>query len=151
MGGTNTLNLHLVLRTQTDMLVQSPESLDTHTWRQTTLYMDTVLSCLGTPILVEDPEEGVDAQQTEQKEQRDVGLHQLAQDGGQRVTALEDTVAGQSVRARLADVIERDGAQERSGVAHDQNELHDLEHRLSSVHLQEELLKHMWSFLFLKD
>lgn len=70
--------------------------------------MDKVLSCLGTPILVEDPEEGVDAQQAEQKEQRDVGLHQLAQDGGQRVTALEDAVAGQSVRARLADVTERD-------------------------------------------
>lgn len=139
MGGANALHLHLeFLRTQTDTLVQSPESLDTHTWRQTTDYMDTVLSCLWTPVLVEDPEEGVDSQQTEQKQQEDVGLHQLAQDGGQRVTALENAVAGQSVRVKLADVTERDGAQERSSVAHDQDELQDLEHRLSSVHLQEE-------------
>lgn len=106
--GTNICIQFLVLGTQTDTLVQSPEYLDTHTWIKTTNYMDTVLSRLGAPILVEDPGQGIDAQQTEQKDQQDVGLHQLAQDRGQRVTALEDAVAGQSVRVRLADVIKGD-------------------------------------------
>lgn len=55
------------------------------------------------------------------------------------MTALEDAVAGQSISVRLADVTEGDRVQERSRVAHNQNKLQNLEHRLSSVHLRKEM------------
>lgn len=62
-------------------------------------------------ILVEDPEKCIDAQQTIKAHQGNVGLHQLAQDGRQRVATLEGLVARQGVRVGPAHMVKSDGTQ----------------------------------------
>lgn len=51
------------------------------------------------------------------------------------MSALEGLVASQGVGQGLADVVERDGSQQWCGVAHDKNNLQDLEYCLSQVNL----------------
>lgn len=82
-----------------------------------------------------DPDERVDGDDAEQHEQRDVRLHESAQDGRERVTALVRVVSGQRACLRSADVTEGDGVQQWSHVTHHHNELQHFKHSLSRVHL----------------
>lgn len=96
---------------------------------------------VGTNLLsrpVEDPAEGVDAQQAKEPHQADVGQQQLVEDRGQGMGTLKGTVASQGMGLGQAGVGERDGAHQRGGVGHYQHHQQQLEHRLGQVHLQQE-------------
>lgn len=86
-------------------------------------------------IPVTDPDERVDGDDAEHDEQWDVRLHEFAQDGWERVTALVCVVSGQRACLRSAHVTEGDGVEKWSQVTHHHNELKHFKHSLSRVHL----------------